>query len=1359
MIDNNQFKEITLSSINHMQKINNTIKELKTLVDVSKLWKKLGKPKKMPWQFAISKEGRSVLLSMEKSLSRLQIVKAAEKDLRSQQTKNKKLFEEHQRLLEQNRKSRRRGNQEKISFRNTTDVTLGSAKNNKQFMVNVEMKFDLIYDRKLGKTVKQETYENESFTESFTIKSPSKKLIRANIKRIVQNWESKKQAMGGMVRGTYNWWITGIKNVRISKIKDDNLFEQKMKNTKFSFALLGEVEKIDQNVGECVIDYLMYEISRVKDRRIPKFHRKKLIELFGGPNRIKNGISTREIIEFAKSSNYINVFAINPVLEVFTCYRSKLNTCLSLCFIVKDDHCYPVLSKKLKNEVMRKNKLDLGRYKYDITYKNHQFCEIADAVCGENVKNEIVLVDKRNLKNMAVDVMNVTKCNIEAMRLYYGSLTSFKHPKGYYVESAPEYQARKRVCEYLFENVLQLPEFEFKNQSWGQIALSIIKNKFSDPRRMESSFSEWLEEIYEKYPCSPYVARLSENCTEDDNSYGFDISKDYSSVLLNNEEPFPIFTGFDEVQSTEGLKEKEWVPGEYYVDKKIFMANGTIQLPRGFYPINIVKYCVFHRYIKLSDVKYFIPSSFHLEKDFFKEFVEFCYSHFPAEAKNLVNHFIGYLNKKYHVRENACLTDSFRNACATYWNEKELDRDCSIETIGNLHFVKTSTKTKLEKTNSPIWRQVICGGIINLDKLYKDVCDEKTEVVSYNTDSIFVRFPKSEVWDKVKSKEEAYIGDIRYEDWKPRGLLSKSIDRRDKYQLEVKDWSKQNYLDENLPELKKGSYKIDGMPGCGKSYLLHQIAKSDSRFRVVSLTNNAVDVQRKKFDNEEDKKKCKTIHSLLEDPVTKTFRFSYARDQLKDVNTIYVDEFTMTPAHVMELFLRIKKKMGINFRLFGDSNQCLSVEKSGKNYDYDRCRLVKELCDFRSYSMSYRENCGRYDKSLYDFIKEFLKTGKIPAYLEKRKISKTRFRNLCFSNKKRDEINQKCFRKFVKKHGEKVWSSGSKEWAEGVPIICIKNQYLKGFYNSQRFQIVDLDSDSVEIKREQDKKRFSLSTASLEEYFDLGFCVTVHKIQGGEIDQPYNIYEAHRMDKRLFYTTISRGITLDHVHFEYCGKTFYNKRIGLESINRKIKNTNSIGIIYQIKEGDRIVYVGSTTRDLKTRLKEHLEECNRLGDRFHKYLSKKSKKNFKIEEIKTYKCISSSELIAEELKTIKELSKVHDLLNKIGNKESKPQIEILQAVNINKKKINIVDKKNCFVIDFKDKGKHILKKRRYGKRKTKEEAFAEMLQVQKEILEEFNGKCEDVEVKKLKEKLDFSAVLEKQSQKKEDGLIVLSFDE
>ena len=143
----------------------------------------------------------------------------------------------------------------------------------------------------------------------------------------------------------------------------------------------------------------------------------------------------------------------------------------------------------------------------------------------------------------------------------------------------------------------------------------------------------------------------------------------------------------------------------------------------------------------------------------------------------------------------------------------------------------------------------------------------------------------------MKSREEAKIGDIYTgEEWKPRGSLPYSVDKRHSYTYEKRGWVKKEYRDDMFDGLKNGSFMVSGMPGCGKSHLLNRLAVGSENYVILSYTNKAVDVQRKKIDGNE-KNKCSTFNSYFFDPNRKTINLKYISDKItrQKIKTNYVD--------------------------------------------------------------------------------------------------------------------------------------------------------------------------------------------------------------------------------------------------------------------------------------------------------------------------------------------------------------------------------------------------------------------------------------------------------------------------------------
>ena len=124
------------------------------------------------------------------------------------------------------------------------------------------------------------------------------------------------------------------------------------------------------------------------------------------------------------------------------------------------------------------------------------------------------------------------------------------------------------------------------------------------------------------------------------------------------------------------------------------------------------------------------------------------------------------------------------------------------------------------------------------------------------------------------------------------------------------------------------------------------------------------------------------------------------------------------------------------------------------------------------------------------------------------------------------------------------------------------------------------------------KQRFCYS--EFRESFIPAFCVTVYKYEGGTINKHYNIYDVNGMDKKQFYTALSRTTKLEYIHLNNKKlKIKYTKApyIKMETVNSYFNDDYSSGQIYQIifEHNDK-VYVGCSIRNLQTRLQEHITD-------------------------------------------------------------------------------------------------------------------------------------------------------------------------
>ena len=244
----------------------------------------------------------------------------------------------------------------------------------------------------------------------------------------------------------------------------------------------------------------------------------------------------------------------------------------------------------------------------------------------------------------------------------------------------------------------------------------------------------------------------------------------------------------------------------------------------------------------------------------------------------------------------------------------------------------------------------------------------------------------------------------------------------------------------------------------------------------------------------------------------------------------------------------------------------------------------------KNVTLKYIEDSSRYDKKTHMVLDEFLKKGKLAKNFTP--INKKLFKNICYLNKTRIEVNKRCCDKFAedKEYEEVVFKYNDKKEeykvCVGMPVIATENMKDREIFNTMEFLVESISEDSIEI----DGQDFDYTTFS--QSFIPSFCVTVHKCQGADIKEPYNIFDVEKMDKKLLYTALSRTTKFEYLHLSNKKmKNKYKNRVmpPLELTNAKFNSLYSEGKIYKILVDDKI-YVGSTCEDLATRLSRHLKD-------------------------------------------------------------------------------------------------------------------------------------------------------------------------
>ena len=220
-------------------------------------------------------------------------------------------------------------------------------------------------------------------------------------------------------------------------------------------------------------------------------------------------------------------------------------------------------------------------------------------------------------------------------------------------------------------------------------------------------------------------------------------------------------------------------------------------------------------------------------------------------------------------------------------------------------------------------------------------------------------------------------------------------------------------------------------------------------------------------------------------------------------------------------------------------------------------------------------------------LKTFLIRGKISTYFQP--IDKKLYKNICYLNLTRVKVNTECCNQFTK--GKRYVTVDFKyenkketyKVCQHMPVLATTNKKDKICFNIIKFKIEEIHNNRFKVNNEwYDEKEFS-------ESFIPSFCVTVYKYQGADINEPYNIYDVNRMDKKQYST--SRTTKFDYIRInnkEINNKYFNRKQPVLEFINSKFNSLYKNGKVYKVTFDNKMVYVGSTCEELETRLKWHL---------------------------------------------------------------------------------------------------------------------------------------------------------------------------
>lgn len=1100
------------------------------------------------------------------------------------------------------------------------------------------------------------------------------------------------------------WELIKVKDIMATKIERFTLARKKVFGTKLAYKFLGDVQKINKNPGQCVLDFILYECQGKLG--LAKVTRESLVKFFGKDCQTE-GVNTDQVIEWAKSIGYVNVYALDPYMQTFKTYHTEADHhSLALCFIINNDHAYPIIDPNMKASIASKGRIDMKDFMYDVKYDNYYYISstspkfILDKIRGGGVQDKVILVELDNLCLLANNFIKETGLMIWGTNWIGCRLVSFQNPEtGQIILSATEHDVRKAVCQDMFQEI-NCENFKFKNQTWTELGKSYFQARYGELK--PSTYGGDLMDLYGKYKIAPYTAVINKRYNENI-LRTFDLRRDYTGILMNNDVDYNVFSAFDYLVPFDG----SLTPGEYILDRTPEMADGTIKVTCPLLPYVLVKYLLEIRSISMADIKYVIRPTEILPANHFQEFASHVYDTWTETgSKKLINCFIGDLNKQTQKKTKACATDSYDIAMGILLNQEEKGEPARLHTVGDLYFLRCDLKKKLSSGHVPIWRHVIASSYIQLDKLYRKVVGENSRIIAYKVDSIKLEYP-----EVLELAENPRPGDIREEETrKISGRHIQDLEIPEPFQFqertiqEIQDDGKIHEF------LRVNSCMLNGMPGSNKTGQLSKVF--DEKSIGFCFTNGAVEELKARG-----VKNVQTFDSFFLEIKRNTYMKT-----IKKYSRILVDEFSMVPKKFYIILDRIKRENPeMKFILSGDCNQCKPVETDGIWYDYMTNPLILNLVDYKRVTMAYKPELARYDRTLYDVLIYFMRHGRLPEFLEGRDCLERSDTNISYYNtggrKTAQKKNQSCFLEFVEENESEITQVNGKPITVGIPIIGIENDKVLGIFRSQKYKVQEVKDDVIVLRKNNNGVVKEIKREGFWKYFDYGFCVTVYKYQGGTIREDYNIFDVDQMSYNEMYTAMSRGISLDKVHFKYTGRQFMRDTPPglLLSFKPKPENKYLRGKIYLITDEDEtFVYVGSTTQEIDARFQE--QKQNPANPELRKLINRPG---VFIQLLAEAPCLSNEDLLRIEDTWIDQHRAMgYNVVNKkcnIKKPEVKdPEIKIIQEKIITKYKIEDVERQQLFRIRWtEEKSKE--KKFRY-KRCSKEEAYAKAEEFRDEMI-------------------------------------------
>lgn len=625
-----------------------------------------------------------------------------------------------------------------------------------------------------------------------------------------------------------------------------------------------------------------------------------------------------------------------------------------------------------------------------------------------------------------------------------------------------------------------------------------------------------------------------EKLTKSLKSSSIDINGCRRNILRYNKFDYPLFTVMDQFEPYNGQKK----PGKYYVETNNYMPlRGN-----GFYFYPTIKYCLKNNIIQPSDIKYCLISSMVTPHDHYNNFIDYCVENIE-NSKLAINSMIGKFasNTQIEYTKSIMITEDLSEAYRYFYNNNNCFIDMKQSERGSFFHLIENNKSINSETERIIYDMIVEMEAIELHKLQKIIESKNGCVTEYKTDCIRFEYINNFPFELI---DDINIKGYYYPDGKPMykvenkaELLEKHMKmanymRTDKFEYIKPKFNIINDVEDNnfKPLIEKimnlDGCSIEGIAGSGKSTIINMLVKE--------IKNKGLDCNLLTPTN---------ISSILINGMTldKFHKKLRSVDIIKNLvkDYIIVDEVSMMKEIFYKMLTVIKSiKPETKIILVGHNMQfgpvCDRIGEFSTQYYFNSDVFHQLVCGNKLILTKCRRSDDRHYKNCSN-------VNNVNIYEYGNKLTN---HNICYTNKKRIEINKYCMNlareKNIKSKGIELFLPKNKfsklsqdiYLHKNTEIMSIKNKKELNIVNGEMFRIREINKDDNFIIIDNTyKSNIKIPINKFQQLFHVAYCITSHKSQGQTYNKNYTIHDWHLMSETCRYVSLSRASDFDYVNF------------------------------------------------------------------------------------------------------------------------------------------------------------------------------------------------------------------------------------